>query len=112
MRLSSLACAFVLLFSSALQAQVRVTPKAAKGGEKQSEPWAEVPDTFRKMRIPQWPVPTNLAQWQNLDRAKTRATLLKCLGDLPPRSDPRQVKVLAREDKGDYIQESFEFHNG
>ena len=40
---------------SPLAAQVRVIPKAAKGGEKQGAPWAEVPDSFRSMKLPDWP---------------------------------------------------------
>src|SRR5262249_52154396 len=36
----------------------------------------------------------------------------RCLGEMPARPDPRKVKVLSREDKGDYTLERFEFHNG
>jgi dienelactone hydrolase len=100
------------LFPAPLFAQKRVTPRQSKGGEKQGEPWAEVPETFRHMKIPEWPMPTDLKRWQQIDRAKTRETLLKCLGDMPPRPDPRKVKVVSREDKGDYILERFEFYNG
>ena len=95
-----------------LAAQERVTPKGAKGGEKQGEPWAEVPESFRNLKIPQWPIPTDRTRWQDVDRAKTRETLLRCLGEMPPRPDPKKVKVLAREDQGDYVLERFEFHNG
>jgi dienelactone hydrolase len=101
-----------LLLSPALAAQVRVTPKEAKGGEKQGEPWAEVPELFRGLKIPEWPLPTDLKRWQEVDRAKTRATLLQCLGEMPPRPDPKLVKVLSKEDLGDYTLERFEFHNG
>jgi dienelactone hydrolase len=106
-----LAC-LVLVGSLTLGAQVRVTPKEAKGGEKQGEPWAEVPETFKNMKIPDWPVPTGLERWQEVDRARTRETLLRCLGEMPPRPDPRQVKVLSKEDHDDYLLERFEFHNG
>jgi hypothetical protein len=74
-----------LLLGPASSAQVRVTPKAAKGGEKQGEAWAEVPASFRNLKIPDWSVPTDLKRWQEVDRAKTRATLLRCLGEMPPR---------------------------
>src|SRR4051794_1517387 len=43
-----------------LGAQIRVTPKESKGGEKQGEAWAEVPETFKNLKIPDWPVPTDL----------------------------------------------------
>src|ERR1051325_5027731 len=82
-----------------LSGQVRVTPKEAKGGEKQGEAWAEVPESFRNLKIPEWPVPTDLKQWQDEDRAKTRATLVQLLGEMPPRPDPKKVKVLSREEK-------------
>lgn len=95
-----------------LDAQERVTPKGAKGGEKQGVAWAEVPDAFKSLKIPDWPVPSDLKRWQEEDRRKTRETLLRCLGELPPRPDPRRVKVVAREDHDGYTLERFEFHNG
>src|ERR1043166_2086254 len=102
----------VLLLTTALPAQIRVTPKAAKGGEKQGEPWAEVPEGFRNLKIPEWPLPTDLKRWQERDRASTRATLVQCRGDMPARPDPSKVRVVAKEDMGDYVLERFEFHNG
>jgi dienelactone hydrolase len=97
---------------SSLTAQERVTPKEARGGEKQGEPWAEVPESFRSMKIPEWPVPTDLKRWQEVDRLRTQETLVRLLGERPPRPDPKQVKVVSREDQGDYILERIEFHNG
>lgn len=94
-------------------AQVRVVPKQAKGGpEKQGELWAEVPESFREMKLPEWRPPSDLAQWEKSGRAEVRATLLKCMGDLPPRPNPKAVKVLSREDQGEFWLETFEFHNG
>jgi dienelactone hydrolase len=92
--------------------QVRVTPEKAKGGVKYAEPWVEVPETFRNLRIPEWPIPTDLKRWQEIDRPKTRAILLQCLGEMPPRPDPAKVRVLSREDHETYTLEKFEFHNG
>jgi dienelactone hydrolase len=97
---------------STADAQVRVTPKEAKGGEKQGEAWAEVPDSFKSMKVPDWPVPTDLKRWQDVERARVREIVARCLGEMPPRPDPRKVKVLSREDQGDYVLERFEFHNG
>jgi dienelactone hydrolase len=102
----------VVLFGPPIGAQVRVTPKEAKGGQKQGEPWAEVPESFKAMKIPDWPVPTDLRRWQESDRARTRETLLGCFGELPPRPDPRKVRVVSREDHDGYTLERFEFHNG
>jgi dienelactone hydrolase len=104
--------ASLLLPGGALPAQVRVTPKASKGGDKQGEAWAEVPASFRGMKIPDWPMPTDLKRWNEVDRARTRATVLQCLGDLPSRPDPRKVKVVSKEEYDDYTLERFEFSNG
>ncbi len=95
-----------------LLGQDRVTPAKSKGGEPQGEAWAEVPESFRKWKIPVWPVPTDLKRWQEVDRAKTRATLLTCLGDMPTRPDPKKVRVVKTEDKGDFTLEHLEFDNG
>jgi hypothetical protein len=102
----------VVVTGSPLAAQVRVTPKEAKGGEKQGEPWAEVPEGYKHLKIPEWPMPTDLKRWQAVDRAQTGSTLLRCLGELPPRPDPSRVKVVSKEDHDDYTLERFEFHNG
>src|SRR5713101_3530279 len=102
----------VLIMATPLYAQVRVTPKAAKGGTPEGEPWADVPEAFRNLKIPDWPVPTDLDQWQKTDRAKTRETLVKCLGNLPARPDPTKVKVTKTEDHDSYTVERFEFSNG
>lgn len=105
----------VMLTSNAT-AQVRVTPAQAKGGlpryEKYAEPLVGIPNSFRDLKIPQWPVPTDLKQWQTTDRARIRATLLQCLGEMPERPAASKVKVLSVEDRGSYTLERFEFHNG
>lgn len=100
------------LGAAQLNAQERVKPKAAAGGEKQGAAWADVPETFRHLKFPIWPVPTDAKRWQEVDRAAVRATLIKELGEMPARPDPAKVKVVSREDKGDYTLERFEFHNG
>src|SRR5688572_15628363 len=106
-----LSIAILLAFIAPLAAQERVKPANAKGGKGFGAPWAEVPDLFKKTKIPQWPVPTDLDKWQK-DRVQVRATLLKCLGDLPARPDPRKVVGTFKEEKDDYTIERFEFFNG
>ena len=108
---SMLATSLFIGFSS-LHAQIRVTPAASKGGEKQGEAWAEVPASFKQLKIPDWPMPTDLKRWNEVDRAKTRLTLLQCLGDMPARPDPKKVKVVSKEEHDDYTLERFEFLNG
>ena len=71
-----------------LPAQVRVTPKESKGGERPGELWADVPESFRGIQIPNWPVPTDFGRWQGGGHAATRATLFGLLGEMPPRPDP------------------------
>ncbi len=90
---TALLCALVL--PATLPAQVRVTPREAKGGQPQGEPWAEVPEAYRNMKVHEWPLPTDLKRWQQVDRARTRATLLQFLGEMPARPDPAKVKVLS-----------------
>jgi alpha/beta hydrolase family protein len=100
------------LLASTLPAQERVTPKESKGSLKQGELWADVPETFRNTKIPQWSFPADVKQWESAEREKTRATLLRCLGEMPPRPDPANVKILSREENDDYVTERFEFFNG
>ncbi len=111
-----LALSALALLSSNATAQIRVTPAQAKGGlpryEKYAEPLVGIPDSFRDLKIPQWPVPSDLKQWQTTDRARIRATLFQCLGEMPKRPAASKVKVLSVEDRGSYTLERFEFHNG
>jgi len=107
-----LAVAVSFILTAAAQAQLRVTPQAAKGGTKFGEPWAGVPESFRNLGVPEWKVPTDLKRWQDVERPAIRETLLELLGEMPARPDPAKVKVLSREDKGDFLLERFEFFNG
>jgi hypothetical protein len=101
-----------ILLLTPLAAQERVTPNESKGGQKQNELWADVPEAFRNTRIPQWSFPAELKQWESSEREKTRSTLLGCLGEMPPRPDPSKVRILSKEENEDYVTERFEFHNG
>jgi dienelactone hydrolase len=92
--------------------QERVVPEKSKGGTKYAEPWVDIPESFRASRPPEWPLPTDLKKWQDSERDAVRRTLLECLGEMPARPDPAKVKVVSREDKGEYWLERFEFFNG
>src|SRR5262245_53975802 len=87
----------LLTFTLPAMAQDRVVPKSAKGGTGFGEPWARVPAEYKALRIPDWPVPTDVKKWQN-DRVKVRQTLLKCLGDMPARPDPSKVMPTFKEE--------------
>jgi dienelactone hydrolase len=93
-------------------AQLRVTPEASKGGVKFGEPWEGIPESFRNLGVPGWSPPTDLKRWREAERPQIRKTLLQLLGELPPRPDPAAVRVVSREDRGDFILERFEFFNG
>ena len=108
----SLALILLGLTTNALFAQERVTPEKSKGGFKYGEPYVDVPETFRALNIPEWPAPTDLSKWQSSDRQKTREIVLQCLGEMPARPDPRKVKVVSREDRGEFWLERIEFFNG
>ena len=95
-----------------VEAQVRVKPQSARGGEAQGDPWAEVPATFRNLKMPVWALPTNIDSWQQVDRAKTREILVKLLGEMPSRPDPAKVEVVSREEADGYTRERIRFHNG
>ena len=94
-----------------LSAQERAKPASSKGGQPFGEAWADVPDVYRKLRLPDWPVPSDLAKWEK-DRLDVRQTLVRCMGDLPARPDPRKVKTVSKEEKDGYVLERFEFDNG
>jgi dienelactone hydrolase len=93
------------------QAQVRVTPEHSRGGVKFAEPWAGIPETFRDLKIPDWPVPEDLERWNRVDRPRTRGIVLQCLGEMPPRPDPARVRIRSREEFAEYTLERFEFDN-
>ncbi|HVF86308.1 MAG TPA: alpha/beta hydrolase family protein [Pyrinomonadaceae bacterium] len=50
-------------------------------------------------------------EWEK-KRTEVRARLWQLLGRLPPRPSAAAVRTLAREDRGDYVLEKFEFDNG
>lgn len=106
------AALLVVLLGLPVAAQERVAPQQSRGGKPLGEPWDGVPDEVRKLLPPAWPLPGDLEQWQKTHRGKTREIVLRCLGTLPPRPAPLQVKVLSREERGDHVLERFQFHNG
>lgn len=93
-------------------AQERATSPNSKGGTPLNAKWEGVPEEFRaSLQLPEWPMPTDLARWER-ERGAVRAQLVTLLGDLPARPDPAKVRVVSREDRGDFILEKIEFHNG
>lgn len=60
---------------------------------------------------PDFKIPKTKRAWEK-QRKEIRAELWQLLGKLPPRPKVPKVETLSREDKGDYIQEKFQFDNG
>ncbi len=59
---------------------------------------------------PAFVAPSSKSAWE-LRRHGIRAELGDLLGKLPPRPPRPRVQVLSREDRGDYLVESFQFDN-
>jgi dienelactone hydrolase len=60
---------------------------------------------------PPFVVPASRPAWET-QRKQVRAELWELLGKLPPRPRLPQVETLAKEDRGDYLVEKFQFDNG
>jgi len=56
-------------------------------------------------------IPNTMDEWQK-QRNSIRETLIKIMGDLPPRPKKSAVRLLKGEDKGTYRVEKFAFENG
>src|SRR5688500_18938314 len=95
----------VTTFAAGAFGQERATSPHSKGGTPLNQKWEGVPAEFREsLRLPEWPLPTNLPQWQR-DRVEVRQTLIKLMGDLPKRPDPAKVRVVSSEDRGEFTLE-------
>ena len=75
-------------------AQVRVRPQSARGGEHRGRPWADVPEMFRHLKLPDWAVPTDLGRWREADGPGTRPVLSGSWAGCPPGRDPAKVEMI------------------
>lgn len=75
------------------------------------EPWEGVPERYRNMPVGRLEAPSSLKEWQK-QRQNVKATVLRCLGDLPPRPSPSKVRTVATDKKDGYTIEKFVFDNG
>lgn len=102
----------VMSLAASASGQERVTSPHSKGGTPLNPKWEGVPAEFREsLKLPEWPLPTDLGRWER-DRVDVRATLVKLMGDLPPRPDPRKVRVVSTADHEGFTVDKIEFHNG
>jgi lysophospholipase L1-like esterase/dienelactone hydrolase len=68
--------------------------KAYQDGEKAND--ALVPDAFKKMRVPPFPLPASEEEWKK-QRPGVLAKVVASLGDLPPRPATPKVKLVSVE---------------
>jgi dienelactone hydrolase len=102
----------VMSFAASISGQERATSPHSKGGTPLNAKWEGVPPEFREsLHLPEWPLPADLREWER-DRLGVRATVMKLMGDLPARPDPRKVRVVSTEDRGEFTLQKIEFHNG
>ena len=66
---------------------------------------------FPEVKPPPFPVPKSLDEWK-ARREKTRETLRKLLGDLPPRPAAPAVKVVKQEEREGYRLDKLLIDNG
>ncbi|HEY3444524.1 MAG TPA: alpha/beta hydrolase family protein [Paludibaculum sp.] len=106
--MGSSTCLVALLVAAAV-------PQPAVAQEKTptplQQPWEGVPMRYKNLPVGKWDVPASLAQWK-AQREKVREIVIDSLGDLPPRPSPRDVRVVATDQKDGYRIEKFVFDNG
>ena len=79
-----------------------------------SAPCATSSTTFTPdwtLKAPAFRLPATLVEWATR-RAEVKSAVVELLGDQPRRPVPPDGAVLKREDRGDYVLETFEFDNG
>ena len=75
------------------------------------EPWEGVPPGYHKLPLGHLEIPSTLADWK-IQRDEIRAIVLRCLGDMPARPSPLDVRTVSVDQKNGYRIEKFVFHNG
>ncbi|HET6576414.1 MAG TPA: GDSL-type esterase/lipase family protein [Fimbriiglobus sp.] len=87
-------------------------PKAVKAYKQaQAEYDAQVPEAFRKMTVPEFPVPASKAEWASR-RADVKAKVVASLGDLPPRPAKPKARLVSAERRPRFRIERFLLDNG
>jgi lysophospholipase L1-like esterase len=72
---------------------------------------ALVPPVYKKLRVPEFPLPADAGAWQK-QRPEVRRKVIAALGDLPPRPSPVRARLVSRELRRDYTLESVALDNG
>jgi dienelactone hydrolase/lysophospholipase L1-like esterase len=72
---------------------------------------ARVPDIFRKMTVPSFPVPASKDEWEKR-RANVKAKVVASLGDLPPRPENPRAHLVSVEHRPGFELRRFRIDNG
>ena len=63
------------------------------------------------LNVPEFSSPSDLQTWQR-ERDELRQSLVRIMGQLPPRPSVPEVRILTREVRSGYTIDKFEFDNG
>jgi dienelactone hydrolase/lysophospholipase L1-like esterase len=72
---------------------------------------AAVPEVFRKMTAPEFPVPASKEEWERR-RADVKAKVVASLGDLPPRPARPKARLVSAEQRPGFRIERLRLDNG
>jgi dienelactone hydrolase len=72
---------------------------------------ALVPEPFRKMKVPEFPLPGSKGEWERR-RADVRAKVVASLGDLPPRAERPKADLVSAELRPGFRLERLRIDNG
>jgi dienelactone hydrolase/lysophospholipase L1-like esterase len=84
---------------------------AAAYARRQAERDAAVPAAYRHLPVPAFPLPVDATAWR-ARRPAVLQTVLRSLGDLPPRPSPHNARVVSRELRDGYSVEKVAIPNG
>jgi lysophospholipase L1-like esterase/dienelactone hydrolase len=88
------------------------TPEDTKRYQQaEAERDALVPEAFKKLPVPAFPVPVSTAEWSTR-RPEVLKIVRDSLGDQPPRPDPKMARLVTRELRPGYILERVTIPNG
>jgi lysophospholipase L1-like esterase/dienelactone hydrolase len=83
--------------------------KAYKEAEAAND--ALVPDAFKKMKAPEFPLPLSARAWEQT-RPDVRAKVVASLGDLPPRPEKPKAALVSAEQRPGFRHERLRIDNG
>jgi dienelactone hydrolase len=73
-------------------------------------PWEGVPEYYRNWNYPDFRFPEKQSDWLK-KRLEVKETLVKLLGDIPPRPQKPEVRIVSREARNGYVIEKFLIYN-